>query len=441
VIIPFFDDLTVKIKDNEDALARFFIEGFAKGAEAMAKVVEMLGPLGEAFIKTIRWVRDLKDEAKFAFEAIMLFVKAISTGFQVLGTGLHAIGTGLRIVAHLLGMRTAEEVEEQFLALNESVNKTVESANGLRQAMDNFGKDAPADVEQATSAFDALAAKIRAGGGELRRIGEEQIQLQKRRRGASDEAAAAALRERMTVLGMLSQIESEFEDIAREHRAWEIQVALDEQAATAAAKVARDKFSGEFAGVLEDLLAGEGLDFAELFAEQVAERFSATMSDALLDFGESLGSVLEDAFSGLGDTLGGLFSESGIGQWFSGLGGEGGIKWGAGLQAGVGLGSQILSGALRGTQANVRSDLVRSVVTSTQEVRGLVAGPSNIPIAQVGDAIRDSFQGQLTELRRSNVLLDSILQAIRGLEIAGGETGDALAAMIAQEFNGSVALG
>lgn len=441
VIIPFFDELTVNIKDNEDALARFFIQGFAKGVEVMAKAVEMLGPLGEGFIKAVRWVRDLKDEAKIAFEAIMLFVGAMSTGFKVLGTGLNAIGTGLRVVAHLLGLRTAEEVEEQFLALNDSVNATVDSAIGLRKAMENFGKEAPKDVEETTSAFDKLAERLRQGAEGIRQIGEDQIRLQKQRAAASDEAAAAALRERMQVLGMLSQIEDEFEEIAREHRAWEIQIALDQQAAAAAAETAREQLSGTLQGVLEDLLAGEGLDFADLFAQQVADRFTASMSEALVDFGESLSTVLENAFAGLGESLGGLFSETNVGQWFSELGGAGGIDWGAGLQAGVGLGSQVLSGALRGTQANVRGDLVRSVVTSTQEVRGLVAGPTNIPIAQVGDAIRDSFQGQLVELRRSNVLLGSILQAIRGLDLTGGETGDALAAVIAQEFNGSVALG
>lgn len=438
VIIPFFDGLTGQIEDNETALQRFFIEGFAKGAEIVARVVEYLGPMAQGFSRALDRVEDLAAGARKAFETISLVIKALGTGFQILGTGLQTAGAALRGISYLLGLRTAEEVEEQFLAAYNSAEASRTAVDDLSKAIENFGKDAPDEVEKTTGAFDELAKKIREGGKAIREIGEEQIRLQRGRAGATDEAATEALRERLKTLAMLEEIDREFEEIDREWSQLEIELALDEQAKEATKAETESMLREAFSGVFSDVLSGEGLNFAETFADLVGTKFQESTEEALLDFGASLVDVLEDAFSNVGDLLGG----TGIGQFFSGLGGgAGGLDLGAAFSAAAGLGSRLVSGALQGTSANVRNDLVQSVVTSSQAVRGVVAGPSSIPIAEVGNAIRDAMGGQLIELRRGNTLLASILDAIRSLEIGSFNTSEDLAAAIAAEFNGSVALG
>ncbi|MCP4868273.1 MAG: hypothetical protein GY898_06095 [Proteobacteria bacterium] len=434
LIIPFFDELTGKIDDNSDALERFFIEGFTKGIDVLANVVEAFGPFIDAIVKAINWIRDLKDEAEIAFQAVGLVVKSIGTGLQVLATGLNAIGTALRVVSHMLGLRTAEEVEEQFLRLNTSVDATVASATDLNKAMARFGKDGPEEVEKNEDAWTKLADKIRGSRDAVRELAEEQIRLRREREAAADEpppkppGAGVVDREALKARAALRENQQAVADAqARFDAILAGGFELPDEGLEAFSESISFALTDGISDALDNVLSGEAIDWAQTFADMTGQFFDDTMTDVLADLQGSF----SDLFKGLGSQLGGLFG-----------GGEaGGFNLGAGLGAAVGLGGKILQGALRGTDANVRNDLVTSVVTSTQEVRGLVAGPSNIPIAQVGDAIRDAFGGQLTELKRSNTLLEAILASIRGLDLNNFDSGEAIAEAIASEFNGSVALG
>lgn len=458
VIIPFFDELTGKVEDNKLELQELFIEGFAKGAEIIANMIEALGPLGIGFIRTTKRVGELSDEAKTAFDAVFLFIKALATGFQLLGTGLNTAGAAMRILANLLGLRTAEEVEEQFLALNDSVNKTVDAAVDLRESWERFGEDSREDIDETSDAVDGLAAKVRATAGEIRRIGAEQIVLARQRAAAEDEAvggglggAAAGLLSPAELKALAKRREAQ-QAIAEAGARYDAIIVGGLETAGEGFAVLTEDAAGFFADSMTDgligLAEGEGVEaFAESLAQTSADWLDEALRAVLEDLGQSFAKLLsslgDGGEGGGGGFLSGIFGGGGEGGGLFGgqTAGESGADWGAGASAAIGLGGSILAGALRGTDVSVRNPAIRSAITSTQAVRGIVAGPSAIPIAQVGDAIRDAQGEQVSEIRRSNALLASILEAVR----AGGggtiDAGEALANAVAAEMTGSVALG
>lgn len=433
VIIPFFDRLTGKISESEDELSEFFIEGFAKGAESIAKFIGALEPLFKAMKRVVTKTRELSDEMISAFGRVTILFLSIQNGLNVLGTGLNAIGAALRVVSFMIGKRTVEEVDEQMAALDASALRTERSSNLLQFAIENLGTTGPPAINDNTEAMGEFEQAGLDAAAAIRKIGAEQIELRRKRRAAEDEPPPKPPGEGVVdraALKARAQLRENEEAVADAEARLEGILAGGFQIPDESLEGFAEDFSfaitDGISTALDDILAGEGVDWAETFANMTGQFFEDTMNDVLSDIQGSFAQL----FKNLGSQLSGLFGGEG-----------GGLNLGAAFGAAVGLGGKIVSGALRGTSSNVRNELVSSVVTSTQEVRGLVAGPSNIPIAQVGDAIRDSFSGQLTELKRSNTLLNSILQAIRGLDLSAADTSEAVAEAIAAEFNGSVALG
>lgn len=153
-----------------------------------------------------------------------------------------------------------------------------------------------------------------------------------------------------------------------------------------------DLFTSGLLRGMEDAFSGEGIDFLTVFAETGAELFSTSMEKAL----EGLNTKISETFAGLGEGLG------------------------SALGIGLGIGAQLLSGALAGTDKKISRSSVASAVTSTQELRGVVAGPANIAIAQVAPAIADAFVESETIAKRGNFLLAEILAAVNRTGGGGG---------------------
>ena len=129
-------------------------------------------------------------------------------------------------------------------------------------------------------------------------------------------------------------------------------------------------------GALKKVLKGEAVDFGETLAE---------ISSSLLEM--ALNKVMEKVSDKLGELIDSALSKISTG----GEGGQGG-GIGAGLGAALGVGLGFLAGALRDTTSSIQNDMAQSpAVENVQATRGVVAGPTNIPIFQVGSDLKEAM--------------------------------------------------
>ena len=158
---------------------------------------------------------------------------------------------------------------------------------------------------------------------------------------------------------------------------------------------------------LSKAIKGEGFDAAELFADFAGDLVQKALEGSLEGFGKQLSSIL----SGEG------FAKNEDGSFAFGSGG--GLM--AGLAAGATAALAVLPGALRDTQAEVQNSLVESAADTAQaaEQRGVIAGPTSIPIFQVGQSLEAAFSGTETKLDINNEFLAQILEAIQATGVVG----------------------
>jgi tape measure domain-containing protein len=186
-----------------------------------------------------------------------------------------------------------------------------------------------------------------------------------------------------------------------------------------------------------DKAKDEADEFADFFGERLEKRLGSAISKAIkgegfdaaevfADFaGDLVQKSLEGSLEGFGTQLKSLLSGKGFEKGEDGSFGFGGGGLFAGLTAGATAALAVLPGALRDTQAEVQNSLVESAADTAQaaEQRGVIAGPSSIPIFQVGQSLEAAFAGTESKLDLSNVFLAQILEAIQ----AGGAVGAAVA--------------
>lgn len=178
----------------------------------------------------------------------------------------------------------------------------------------------------------------------------------------------------------------------------EIEAAIEE-----AAPDLSDTIGGTVSGGIQDALVELGttgsLDFAQTLASLTGEFLDQALTDVLDGFGEGINKALE-----------GLTAEGGI---FEGLGSD---KLGSALSGALGIGTALVAGALRDSEVDASSADIESAVNSSQAIRGVVAGPTNIPIFQVANAIRDAFI-------ETNAILVEQTDILRDIRSGGGFVG------------------
>jgi hypothetical protein len=218
-----------------------------------------------------------------------------------------------------------------------------------------------------------------------------------------DDDRAKALRAQLiTMLQQAGSLEEQAEAVEK----------IGEDAKDAAQKI-KDELEEQFEksifpmisqGIASALIEGArsgSFDFADTLASISSQLLQASLEEVLDDIGRKLSDLLGEDGE-LGGAIGGAIGAIGL----------------------------VASAVLKKTETSIRNAAVRSAVTSTQAVRGVVAGPTQIAVAQVGNAIRDSFIETNSILRRSNSILEEILFAVRIQEPAGlipaGGAGSAL---------------
>lgn len=140
-------------------------------------------------------------------------------------------------------------------------------------------------------------------------------------------------------------------------------------------------------GITDGFAAGEKP--AKVFADVAAAFFRKALSQSIDQLSEEIGPALGDLFKGMG-------AGTGLGGFAMGL---------------MGIAGTILTNLRGGVSSTL--DNVKSVVDQTQVFRGIVAGPSNVAIEQVGSALKDA-------LRQSEVFLERIARAVEGGGSGGG---------------------
>ena len=164
---------------------------------------------------------------------------------------------------------------------------------------------------------------------------------------------------------------------------------VDEARRKLAAAQAPQKFADSFAtpfaqGIADGLVRGvqEGKSAVEtlagigenLFSNMLgnaADNFVSLMSEGFTAIAGAGGDILGNLFSGLAGVAGALFSN-------------------------------------RKSKGGSKFDAVESAVTSTQEVRGIVAGPTSIPIAQVENNLATAIVPVVSGIEATNALLYEI---------------------------------
>jgi hypothetical protein len=168
-----------------------------------------------------------------------------------------------------------------------------------------------------------------------------------------------------------------------------------------------DTIGGVIGSSISDALLtairGGSVDFGEILASTAAR---------LLE--KSIDTVLTDLAQGLNDII-------------RSLGGSAGL--GGAISSALGFGALLLAGALQDTEVETSAADVASAVTSTQAVRGVVAGPTQIAVAEIGRTIQEAFVETNLILRRMlSVLVDQRTLLAGGAVAAGAGSSEAFGA-------------
>ena len=152
-----------------------------------------------------------------------------------------------------------------------------------------------------------------------------------------------------------------------------------------------ERFAEGFSSTFGAAIRGESVDFigdfAELLNQQSAEALKDSFQEAVDGFGDLLSSAVSG--SGIADLFKGEGALGGIGSFFSEKLGDDAGKILGGTALGI-LGAGI--GAFRREQETESAAAqVQSAVDSAEKVRGIVAGPTSIAVAQVDRGISDAF--------------------------------------------------
>lgn len=309
-------------------------------------------------------------------------------------------------------------------------------------------------LRQQTDVLDRQLVKARAllAISETRESAEKVISaLLTERQRLTDKLTDATLRQ-AEAQGNISQLLGRleiFDDEAAEDLAEDFARAFESaRGAEARAKVAED-FQRKIQDALDkvvidpatapETLAGGIGDAIRLALDPTVENFSARLGDALAaraeeglaqGFDEALKLLengLEKAFASagsfLGEVLGGA-AEEGASGFLSGFGKL------AGPLASIATG--VIGAALRDDEIESAAAGITSAVTSAQQVRGIVAGPTEIAVAQVDRAISEAFveTNRLLSLIRGDTVTIARNSAPSGggsLTAGGDEATEALA--------------
>lgn len=371
-IIPLFNDVTGSIDESRDALSLLVVDGFGSLIENIGVVISRGADLVEFLEGLGLRTSTLATTFSVLGTAFSVFISSVATGFKTLEVGVRATILGITKLLNVVGFASDEAVATATAGFDKANAELVDSAVATETEL------------------RILTGEIKNLFGELTG-GEESNALSQRLRGLASRVTTIAERVRSEGRKLIA------ERLARE---------------------AED-------GVSDGLLAGVGDEEApwiKKFREQIAKGGASALSESLEKvfdlegsrfaktfgkvIGESLESSLETVLNRLQTDLAGLFESIGAG------GGLAAGLAGAVTALGVSLISELAGGGTKKSSTAAGARAITDNITE-QATRGVVVGPTNIAVAQVGDAISDAFI-------ETNTILERILSAIEGGSGLGG---------------------
>jgi len=329
-------------------------------------------------------IPSLGEAIALASSALSVFINSLETGVQAVRLIINSASFVLSSAAQALGFDREDSLAQQFEAITESSD-----------ALKNSSLDTRVEI-------DKLIAQLR----ELDRDGGAAEGGAERLRNFADAARGAAERlSQLRTTGDLVDAFAGFVPGTETPTAAQIEDALADpgedtsEVVDAFALDLAESISDSVGNALLDAFTGEGFDGARLLADIAGNFLQSALDTALASVTETL----TDAFSQIGTLLGG---SEGLGSVL-----------GSALVGAIGVGLGILAAELSGTSSSARNDLVRGVTESTQAARGVVAGPTSIPVFQVGQQLEAA-------LVETNGILEEILTVLKQTPgSAGGSAG------------------
>lgn len=419
VIIPFLVNLQKLIVDNEEEIREFASAFIKKLAPAIVAVVN-------AVLAMI-----------LAFAEVGGFIDGLKGALGQLNINLLESANQFRRVGNIIGL-----VSDDDLASAE--NRLI----AWRAQLDAFAaetRQGAIDNEKLAETFDKVAEAIGAVAAELEAAdltadlpkpkdvelptpkkggatGETPEQI-KVREQAQKRIIRLTLQQRVAAAGLVSSYDAQIERLGQQsdeliHQAslaGDLELAREgiaiiddrilavrkeqNKEAEKARKLADRERGRKAIGLgkeVQNVIQTRGQSLAGLFEDDLQEIFE-----------ESLGSAIKSVKDVVKDTFGEAFKSIDFSQIFGGaLSGPGGEFAGNVAGAAFSIGAGLALKELAGTSASARNDLVKGSVDDVQATRGVVAGPTSIPIFQFGQKLEDA-------MTPTNGILVDILTALQ----------------------------
>jgi hypothetical protein len=317
-----------------------------------------------------------------------------------------------------------------------------ERATALQRVLDLTERIRVSNLQQ-TEPLDATLERLRQQKDELISAGFAASDLKATKEGTLllDEQIAEVERQKVALSDEQTVLQARIADLVAEIAQTSPEFAASLEAAALAAIAAGgglEKVNGELRQLTErgsaelqrekQRIEGLGEQIGDTLKGGITDALGALRNDeGIQGFADALASTssslleqsLNQALESVGKSLQPLFEKIG-----------GGSAASAGALAGaLGLGLGVLSSVLSSSAAEISSGFVESAVTDSRELRGVVAGPTSIPIFQLGEELENVMEPLVSVARLQLVVLERIDRSLAAGD--GGAVGSATASELA----------
>ena len=425
--IPFFENLAEVVRENKDEFTTFAAQGISAFIQAMILAIDIGLSFTNTFAKVRLFVITLTGalfEAQLGIvELNVAMVRALDFFGLAAKEGEQSLATQLRLLtlARAKVDAVAEDVGEAERATSNFTQRLAE----LRIALAKLGDDTSAEklataIKKASSgpSIEDLIGKdtgeIKKTADELRKIAALEKELARIARDVRlerDSGGDALERQRLLIDEQIKRVKVLTNALMNQALQDELVNELIRQRGLIGEDAEPSKFEigAEDAltkGVSAALSGGSVIDaLASSIGTSLRESAEEGLKEAIGDVAKSLGESFDEAFGDVGANLAEALGLDDLGE-----------KFGKALGAGVAFAASLAIEALSGTNARQRSAVAgtTSAVTSTQAVRGIVAGPQSIAIAQVGDSITGATAPLIDLTLITNQILADIRDSLSG---------------------------
>lgn len=427
IIIPFFTSLREVIEANSDRMKGYAEQVIPKALESFRNLVR----IGSGLVRGLGFLIDAWDGLRVAIAFVQAFlvgivelIRTVVLAFIQLARAILNAGKALFFVS-VGEFGKAKEAANGIVDAWDEMKESVRLSNEAMEASQAVVRELATEVATSTKFTDGLADGMDSLANVASQVANNMGKAGEAIEKAGNQAAEAAPKfESVPLPGITSsgKIRAGGEAAGRGV------ATLTESFDLFEAESNRRKIESILKG-LDDPATQEA---TESFGEQMGDALETGIGDALKaiasgdmeSFAQSLASTSEAFFDlAMERVLGNM--EEGIGKLFDDL--EAKIPGlGTAVAGAFAIGLGLLAGALRKTTANVTDAAIESAVTSTQAVRGVVAGPTQIAIGEVATGIEEAFQPSLRLDETRNRLLNDLIATARsgaGSEVYTGAVG------------------